>query len=122
MDALLHQVGGLLESQTRDRIANEKKDPKGKDWVPWSENYAKTRHSGHSLLQNEGDMLDSIQYVVSSGSVEVGTNMVYGKTQQYGRPKDGIPARPFLGLSDDNIEEINDEIESWLRDEMGLLL
>ena len=42
----------------------------GKAWAKWSERYGRTRNSGQSLLQSEGDLLDSIQYLVNGEEVQ----------------------------------------------------
>ena len=71
---LLESVGALVESQTRQRIQENKTRPDGKAWAKWSERYGRTRNGGQSLLQNEGDLLDSIQYLVIEESCErIGT-------------------------------------------------
>ena len=113
---LMEQIGSLVESQTRNRIKNEKRAPDGTPWKKWSDEYSKTRHGGHSLLMNEGDLLDSIQWQVSGDSVEIGSNLVYARTHQLGRKvgRGRIPARPYLGLSAENRDEISEAIDSWL--------
>lgn len=117
---LLDQIGGLVETQTRNRIANEKKGPDGKKWEPWSINYAKTRHGNQSLLMGEGDLLDSIQYSVTKDQVEIGSNLIYAATHQYGDKRRAfghtsveIPARPYVGLSEGGTDEIMDVITDW---------
>jgi len=111
---LLESVGALVESQTRQRIAEDKASPDGEAWATWSERYAKTRHGGHSLLQGEGDLLDSIQYLVNGDELEVGSNLVYAGTQQYGDEERGIPAREFLGLSVEDEEEVDDLLQEFI--------
>ena len=59
---LLESIGAVAESQTRRRISDEKTAPDGTPWAPWSTDYAKTRHGNQSLLQGDGDLLDSIEY------------------------------------------------------------
>ncbi|SHG64813.1 phage virion morphogenesis (putative tail completion) protein [Pantoea sesami] len=81
---LLESIGAVIESQTRRRIAGEKSSPAGKRWQPWSDGYAKTRHGNQSLLQGDGDLLDSIQYFASGELVHVGTPLPYGRTHQEG--------------------------------------
>lgn len=113
---LTELVGGIVESQTRRRLQDEKRAPDtGVPWAPWSPDYALTRHGGHSLLIDTGAMQDSIQYVADSEGVEVGTNLVYGPRHQYGDNSDagslgdlvgGMPARPFLGVSAENAVEL----------------
>jgi phage virion morphogenesis protein len=108
-------VGQLIETQTRNRLQNEKTDPDGKAWAPWSTSYAKSRHKGHSLLQNTGHLLDSITYVTNNdGTVEVGSNLNYADDHQNGNSKRRVPARPYLGLSNDNLKEIAEEIGNYL--------
>ena len=52
--------------------------------------------------------MDTLAYQVSNDHLEFGTNLEYSATHQFGRDADGIPARPFLGLSDG---VWNDEVE-----------
>jgi phage virion morphogenesis protein len=111
---LLAQVGGIVESQTRERIAETKKDPDGMDWPEWSEAYAKTRGSQHSLLVNRGDLLDSIQFeVIDDHTAEVGSNLIYASAHQEGI---GVPQRAFVGVNDENMDEIEKAVDDWLED------
>lgn len=113
---LLSGIGAMLESQTKHRISSEKSSPGGQKWQPWSDAYAKTRHGGQSLLQNENNLLESIQFIVSGGQVEVGTNLVYGAVHQYGF--DGknyrIPQREYLGLSPENEADVVQLVHDFL--------
>jgi len=109
---LLEAVGAEVESQTRRRIEFERTSPDGKAWPEWSEDYAKTRHSNQSLLLSTGDLLDSIQYGVDSDGVRVGSNQVYAATHQFGRG--AIKERPFLGLSDENLDDIERVVADFI--------
>lgn len=117
---LLPQVGGLVESQTRERFQS-KTGPDGAPWAPWSAAYAKSRRRGQSLLVAEGHLRDSIEWRVEGDAVHIGSNLVYAAIQQAGgregmRPGPAaIPARPYLGVSDANAAEISAEIEAWVR-------
>lgn len=113
---LLESIGAVVESQTRRRIEEEKTAPDGEPWADWSEEYAKTRHGGHSLLMGEGDLGDSIQFAVTGDAVEVGTNLIYGAIHQFGGDEVGmpIPARPYLGLSADDGAELVDIVNDWI--------
>lgn len=108
---VLHGVGAEIESQVRRRIDEDKTAPDGSDWPEWSENYRKTRDGQHSLLVGEGELLDSIQYGISGPSVDVGSNLVYAATHQFGDPGRNIPPRAFLGLSVDNERDLMDLVE-----------
>ncbi len=119
---LMDAIGFAVENQTRDRIANEKESPEGAPWKPWSPGYAATRAGGQSLLQSEGDLLDTLTYAVDidGEAVEIGSNQPYAAIQQFGG-KSGmppgpaaIPARPYLGLSVDNQDEIEHLVTRWL--------
>ena len=118
---LLETIGAVIESQTRRRIATEKQSPDGEPWADWSADYAKTRDSGHSLLENEGELLDSIQYQVNGDQVITGSNLIYAAIQQYGGAEVGSPGligRPYLGLNEDNRDEL-EQVISWMQDLMS---
>ena len=114
-DTLLTALGTEIESQTRRRIADEKTTPAGADWPDWSEDYALSRHTGQSLLQSGGGLLDSIQYLVSGDILEVGSNLIYAALHQFGGEPVGIdvPAREWLGLSDDNLADLHEVLTRW---------
>ncbi len=63
------------------------------------------------ILQKSGQLAASISEKSDSHSAAVGTNKVYAAIQQFGGKagrgrKVTIPARPFLKLTDQDIEEI----------------
>ncbi len=107
---LLDSIGSTHEKQVRRRIQTEKTDPDGQAWPEWDPDYAETRHSGHSLLQNEGHLLDSINYLTEPGGVRIGSNLVYAASHQHGDERRGMPKRTFLGLSDGNRKEMLDDV------------
>jgi phage virion morphogenesis protein len=113
---LLDTIGVEVESQVRARIEQEKAGPDGTPWPKWSARYAKTRHGGHSLLEGEGDLLGSINaYIYLDGSaVEIGSNLIYAATHQYGDAERNIDPRPYLGLSADNEAELQSVVETFL--------
>jgi phage virion morphogenesis protein len=112
---LLDTVGAVVESQTRRRISDEKESPDGMLWPAWSGKYAKKRGAGHSLLESGGDLLDSIDHQVPPGAahVEIGTNMIYAATHQFGDDERNIPARPYLGVSAGDESELQAVIHDW---------
>jgi len=127
---LAYNVGALLESSTRERIATEKTSPEGAPWAPWSEHYAATRHGGQSLLMGGGGLLDSIANVSRGSEAIVGSNLVYAAVHQSGAGKGAfgttsrgtpipwgdIPARPYLGISGDDRRAIDELVEGELRE------
>jgi phage virion morphogenesis protein len=108
---LLDIIGGLVEDQTRRRFLTEKSGPDGAAWLPWSGPYAATRHGNQSLLIDTGRMEKSITHNIYADEVHIGTNLIYGATHQFGSKK--IPARPFLGLSQDNVDEIQSVVDEY---------
>lgn len=134
---LLEMIGATVESQTRRRIEEEQTAPDGSPWPAWSSGYAATRHGNQSLLQSEGHLIDSLHYVVGVDDVRIETNLIYAAIHQFGgtiKPKNGrylvfplgeqtifakevdIPARPFMGLSEDNIDEIEQAMHSFYQE------
>ncbi len=104
------------EAQTRLRISEQKTDPEGKSWEPWSDKYAATRRGGHSLLMSGQDLLDSIQGQATATEAEWGSNLVYFPTHDQGDESRGIPQRQMLGLSKENERDLNDAIEDFFAD------
>lgn len=125
---LLTMIGSQGESQTRNRITNEKTAPDGTPWKPNLE--------GTSILMRSGEnLLGTVAYIVGNGSVEWGAFWEYAHVHQYGaviRPKDAdklvfrlkgktvfakqvvIPARPFVGISSENETELEDTVTNFL--------
>lgn len=117
---LFAALGAEGESQTRRRIAEEKTAPDGTPWPEWSADYARTRHDGHSLLMGEGGLLDSIESIANAHRAEVGSNLVTAAIHQHGGDEVGIPipARPYLGLSDDNLTDMQAVIDGIIREHL----
>lgn len=113
---LLEAIGAEVESQTRRRITVDKTSPAGLPWPEWSTEYAKTRHSGQSLLQGDGHLLDSITYQVEGDSALIGSPLVYIATHQYGDPERGIEQRELLGLEGDDLDDVVGLVEDYLED------
>lgn len=127
-DLLLDPIGALVVSQTQRRIDTEKAGPDGTPWEPNSQ--------GSEILVESGALRDTIDYEVGGSSVEVGSPLIYAPVQHFGATivprqaqslvfsiggrltfakKVTIPARPFLGLSPQNIAELNRLIEILIR-------
>jgi phage virion morphogenesis protein len=117
---LFDQIGAVLESSTRERIGATKRGPLGEVWPAWSPAYAATRRPGHSLLVGEQSLLDSIQSYATADQARVGSDMIYAAIQHFGADDDGgIPARPYLGISDQDEADIRDLLTGVLGDGLG---
>lgn len=126
---LLDLLGRQIQQQTRDRIEDEKTAPDGGPWKP--------NRSGTPTLYREGNLSRSIEYEPAGSTVAVGSSLIYARIHQLGgeiRPvtaralhfkgRDGsdvfagsvtIPARPYLGLSDENRQDILEATVDFVR-------
>lgn len=126
-DELMSSVGALGETQTRRRITSEKTAPDGTPWEPNAE--------GSSILQRTGsNLLDSVAHTFSSSEAAWGVGWEFAHVHQDGMTihaksadrmvfKIGgrtvaaksvkIPARPMVGLSSENKDELDDLITDF---------
>jgi phage virion morphogenesis protein len=130
----------LAESMRTETIERFKKeeDPYGKKWIPsikasqggfsikasqGGTNIRTSRSSiGGKTLTDTAMLRRSIKSKASSTGFAIGTNKIYARTHQFGdtrviRGKNKsvsvtIPARPYLGLSNKDIDEIKYMLES----------
>ncbi|WP_281955460.1 phage virion morphogenesis protein [Pseudophaeobacter arcticus] len=120
MAELADDAGAILESSTRRRF-DTKTDPDGEAWTPWSEAYDETRdHEVHSLLLDGGDLRDSMASYSNGAEAHVGSNLVYAAHHQIGGEEigSGMPARPYLGVSDDDELDLQDLVTTRLEELM----
>lgn len=111
--ALLDALGAEVESQTRRRVAEEKTTPAGAPWAELDPDYAawKSTVSDGGLLELTGDLISSLQYIVHSPLVIVGSNMVYANRQN--------TAREYLGLSSENIDDLDYLLADFMDDHVA---
>ena len=132
---LMDAVGAVAEEGTQRRFETAS-DPAGRPWIPSERARLGTR--GGPTLTDTGLLQLSIARRASDREVAVGTNLVYGAIHQFGgtiRAKDAealhfttaggehvtaksvsIPARPFLGLDDEDRTGILALVRRWLGD------
>ena len=120
--ALMKSLGNEIVEQSRSRILETQEDPEGNKWQDYAASTlkglkAKGLEKVVSLLNRSG-MLDRSIKVRQSGqwSVLVGSDREYAGVHQWGYKQKNIPARPYLGLSTDNIEDLNELAQQWLRE------
>lgn len=120
---LLDALGRLFQESTRERIDVTKTAPDGSKW--------QANRRGTSILKESGNLSASIDYQVGSSQVAIGSALVYSRIHQLGgeiKPKNGkhlvfpvgnqlifatkvnIPARPYLGVSNDDSREALDMV------------
>lgn len=135
-------IAEAVRGSTVERFRTEK----GPDGKKWTKSIRAEQEGGVTLVQSAG-LKNSIKSVADASGFAVGTNKIYASTQQLGaknrritiRAKtskglvfqvDGrwirkkqvtvrinIPARPFLGLSDEDMEEIKGTLEDCFRED-----
>jgi phage virion morphogenesis protein len=129
-------IGEYMLRATRERAAQERA-PDGTPWVPLSPKYAKwkaKKRPGVKMLKFDAHMLgDMFHPEVGPDYVDIGTNALYGAIHQFGgtvhhaalshirsRRTIGahdvtIPARPWLGASDEDLRELGEILGDHLR-------
>jgi len=123
MTPVFREIGEIaLESIQRN--FEEERAPDGGRWAPLSPaTLRRRRHSGN-ILRDTQTLFRSIHPSPGPRSVRVGTNIIYAAAHQFGigpyshlatrRRMPGIPARPFLGLRDDDWPEIRAAVGAWI--------
>jgi phage virion morphogenesis protein len=135
---LLGSIGVEMEAQTQERFDTQQ-SPDGNSWKALAQKttayYASKGLLGaRSILVGEGTLRDSITSAVKGGawSVLVGATMEYAAVHQFGAeikpksakalfvpgygmlPKVTIPARPYLGVSQDDTKAIENVVAAFL--------
>lgn len=126
-----------LRSSTRERF-KEQRTPDGKSW----ETSIRASTTGGSTLTDSARLKNSIRSRSDKSGAAVGTNLIYAKTHQFGtrrvirakstkglrfkvngqwmtkqKVKINIPARPFLGIGDEDTKEIRAVLQNVLMEE-----
>lgn len=121
-------IGEYLVQSTKNRFAAGEA-PDGTPWAPLSP--VTVARKGHSrpLIGESRRLGTEISYLVLGDGVEVGSPMEYAATQQLGAKKGSftggrapwgdIPARPFLGLSEDDKAAVLDILQEHLEGGLG---
>lgn len=135
------EVSSVLAEQTRSTVElrfRASKDPEGNKW----QTSKRVRSEGGQTLVRTSMLKNSIQSKSESEGFVVGTNLKYAATHQFGakdrviRPKKkkvlrfpingnfrsakevhvDIPARPFLGFSEQDFLDIQQIVESYYKE------
>ncbi len=130
--AAMAAIGEALRTSTVERF-DTGKDPEGRPW----KNSIRARETSGKTLVKTTQLKNSIHAETSDKGVAVGTNKIYAATHQFGarnrtiRAKSGkllrfkindkwiyakevkvnIPARPFLGVSEEDMQAVTSIIQ-----------
>lgn len=117
----LQEIGEYLITSTKQRF----RDRKAPDGTPWAPNapltIARKGNRDEPLIGETGRLRNEIRYRVSGSGIEWGSNLAYAAMQQFGGQKENyphlrgdIPARPFLGLSEEDETTALEIVNDWL--------
>lgn len=132
---LMDQIGALLEQSARDRIESTNVAPDGTPWYPSD----RVDLFGGRTLFETGRLAASLTHEAAPDQVAIGSNVIYAGVHQAGAtivPRNAraltfmlpggafvevgkveIPARPYLGVSDDDEADILDLTGMYLTGE-----
>lgn len=109
---LMPRIGEYMQRSTQDRFKSQT-GPDGDRWeVLKPRTLERKKHNRDKILTQSGYLRHHIHdQVTAPGRVEVFSDRVYAATHQFGRGN--IPARPFLGISRRDTEEIGAIVRDW---------
>ena len=127
----MRAIGEHMVNTTRERFRDEKA-PDGTPWAPLSEvTLKRKKRNVDKILTERGYLSGTIAYREGPDFVEIGSSRIYASTHQFGAAKGefggvrtslpgrsffqpipwgDIPARPFLGVSDEDSAAIADAV------------
>ena len=102
-------------NRTRERFRTQTA-PDGSPWAKLDDDYKKRKpQNKDKILTLFGDLKGVLNMQVGPRSVRIGTPLIYGAAHQFGRPEINLPARPFLGLSTSDEQELLDILRDHLQ-------
>lgn len=115
---LSEDIGEALVSGVQDRFEAEEA-PDGAAWTPSK----RVKEEGGKTLTDTARLKNSIGYAASPSKVVVGTNVVSARAHQNGldisilstKRRVKLPARPILGISDADADEIKALQQEFMR-------
>jgi len=133
MTPVMEEIGDMLINSTKERF-KEGIAPSGSKWAPKSQTTIDAyRQRGdrvdfRPLFGPTGRLSSEISRVATDQSVEIGSNLIYAAVMQFGAAKGAfgstkkggaipwgrIPARPFLGISEQDRANLIATVDEWL--------
>lgn len=104
---LLEQLGDELVDGARRRIRIAEASPAGVRYPALSPRYARRTADPSDFLQDSGGLLASLQRQLAGGeAVEAGSPLRRAVAMQFGSRRHSIPARAYLGIDEDEADEL----------------
>jgi phage virion morphogenesis protein len=124
----LNTIGEIILSSVEENFMREGRFESAGSWrggnTRWADLSPRTKAArakqgkwpGKKLQMSQGGLAASISKTVKGNTVTVGTNKVYGAIHQFGGQagrgrKVTIPARPFLAVQDEDVEDMMDVLD-----------
>lgn len=130
LEPAMREIAGHLADGVAESFARQE-SPDGKRWAPLTpatkKERRKKRYRAGPILERSGDLQSRIVADHDATTAVAGTNLVYARTHQFGArrgqfrggkrpiPWGDVPARPFLGVSDETRDVVLDVIRDHLR-------
>lgn len=114
-DGITRKMANVLREDAEDAFENEQ-SPTGEKWKDLDPAYKKSRYAkGYNgkILHRTGLLIASLNIDYGDDFAAVGVSESYGIYHQLGTKK--MSARPFLGVSEDGIEEIKDILKNAIK-------
>lgn len=108
---MMRAIGAMLEASTQQRFQDEA-GPDGAAWPSLAAATLRRRDPQAPKLRLANHLYDSLSHRAARAEARVGVNRVYGRIHQLGGEagrrgqRVTIPARPYLGVSDADRQEI----------------
>ncbi len=118
---LMKNIAGIFASSTEENFKEEGRPDKWTELTEITkENRKKKDKWPGQILQVEGQLASSVNTQYHDHSAVIGSNLDYAAIHQLGgkagrNKKVEIPARPYLKLTDDDFEEILQQITLYLK-------
>lgn len=111
---VFRDIGDAMLNSTRARFGSHTA-PDGSSWAELNKDYkARKPKNKDKILTLYGDLAALLDYQPAPREVRIGTPLIYGAAHQFGRPEINLPARPFLGLSAADEQELLDILNEYL--------
>lgn len=114
-DGMTRKMANVLRADAEEAFETEQ-SPDGKKWEDLDPVYKKSRFAkGYDgkMLHRTGQLIDSLNIDYGDDFAAVGVSESYGIYHQLGTKK--MSARPFLGVSEDGIDEIKDILKNAIK-------
>ena len=112
MRPLMKNIAGIMADATEQNFENEGRPDKWQELAKRTiKQRTKTKHYPGKILQVEGRLALSVTTQYDNDSAVIGSNLAYARIHQLGgqtgkNKSVEIPARPYLGLTNDEYNEI----------------